>query len=163
MSKGQSVNRPQDSAQLNFVQVPSFESCYPNSTKIYKEVDHNGHILKVPQRRVKLDGGSGHIDLYDTSGPQDVDVRKGLPKIRSPWLESRSPGKVCTQMYYARQGVTTEEMAFCAAREGCDPEFVRSEVARGRAIIPSNKNHPELEPTVIGVLVANASRGFVHG
>jgi len=44
----------------------------------------------------------------------------------------------------------TEEMAFCAAREGVEPEYVRAEVARGRAIIPANKRHKELEPTVIG-------------
>ena len=50
------------------------------------------------------------------------------------------------QMHYARQGIITEEMAFAAAREGLDPEFVRAEVAAGRAIIPSNKRHLELEP-----------------
>ena len=59
-------------------------------------------------------------------------------------------GQVVTQQHYAKAGVVTEEMAFCAAREGMDPEFVRSEVARGRAIIPANKRHTELEPTVIG-------------
>lgn len=53
-------------------------------------------------------------------------------------------------MYYAKRGVVTEEMAYCAAREGLDPEFVRAEVARGRAIIPANRRHLELEPTVIG-------------
>lgn len=53
-------------------------------------------------------------------------------------------------MYYAKQGVITEEMAYVAAREGMDPEFVRSEVARGRAIIPSNKRHTELEPMIVG-------------
>ena len=58
--------------------------------------------------------------------------------------------QVVTQQHYAKAGVVTEEMAFCAAREGVEPEFVRSEVARGRAIIPANKRHPELEPTVIG-------------
>ena len=58
--------------------------------------------------------------------------------------------KVVTQQHYAKAGIVTEEMAFCAAREGMDPEFVRSEVARGRAIIPANKRHTELEPTVIG-------------
>ena len=52
----------------------------------------------------------------------------------------------------------TEEMAFCAAREGMDPEFVRSEVARGRAIIPANKRHMELEPTVIGALMPGLLR-----
>ena len=54
------------------------------------------------------------------------------------------------QMYYAKQGVITEEMAYVAAREGMEAEFVRSEIARGRAIIPSNKRHYELEPMIIG-------------
>jgi len=57
---------------------------------------------------------------------------------------------VMTQMHYARQGVITEEMAFAAVREGLDAEFVRSEIARGRALLPANRNHLELEPTVIG-------------
>ena len=55
-----------------------------------------------------------------------------------------------TQLHFARQGVVTPEMEFVAIREGFDPEFVRSEVARGRAIIPANINHPELEPMIIG-------------
>ena len=53
-------------------------------------------------------------------------------------------------MHFAKLGLITEEMAFVAAREGVEPEFVRSEVARGRAIICSNKNHLELEPQIIG-------------
>lgn len=53
-------------------------------------------------------------------------------------------------MFYAKQGLITEEMLFCATREKLDPEFVRSEVARGRAIIPSNKKHLELEPMIVG-------------
>ena len=55
-----------------------------------------------------------------------------------------------TQLHYARKGVITPEMEFIAAREGLPAEFVRSEVARGRAIIPANINHPELEPMIIG-------------
>ncbi len=55
-----------------------------------------------------------------------------------------------TQMHYARRGIVTPEMDFIALREGLDAEFVRSEVARGRAIIPANINHPELEPMIIG-------------
>jgi len=55
-----------------------------------------------------------------------------------------------TQLYYARQGMVTPEMEFVAIREGMSPEFVRSEVASGRAIIPVNINHPESEPTIIG-------------
>ena len=55
-----------------------------------------------------------------------------------------------TQLHYARKGVVTPEMEFIAIREGFDPEFIRSEVARGRAIIPANINHLELEPMIIG-------------
>ncbi|MYG49042.1 MAG: phosphomethylpyrimidine synthase ThiC, partial [Gemmatimonadales bacterium] len=61
----------------------------------------------------------------------------------------RGTGPV-TQMHYARRGEITPEMAFVAVREGIDPSFVRDEVARGRAIIPANINHPELEPMIIG-------------
>jgi len=53
-------------------------------------------------------------------------------------------------MHYARQGIVTEEMEFVALRENLDPELVRREVARGRAIIPANINHPEAEPMIIG-------------
>lgn len=59
-------------------------------------------------------------------------------------------GRNVTQLHYARQGIVTPEMEFIAIREGVDPELVRSEVARGRAIIPANINHPELEPMIIG-------------
>ncbi|MGI9042209.1 MAG: phosphomethylpyrimidine synthase ThiC, partial [Gemmatimonadales bacterium] len=55
-----------------------------------------------------------------------------------------------TQLRYARRGEVTPEMEFIAIREGVEAERVRSEVARGRAIIPANINHPELEPMVIG-------------
>jgi phosphomethylpyrimidine synthase len=70
--------------------------------------------------------------------------------IRKPWLERRSGDATPTQLYYARRGLVTEEMAYIAERESCDPELVRSEVARGRAIIPANVHHPELEPMIIG-------------
>jgi len=70
------------------------------------------------------------------------------------------PGKTVTQMHYARQGLITPEMEFVALRENLGreprglrpitPEFVRDEVARGRAIIPANVNHPEAEPMIIG-------------
>ncbi len=60
------------------------------------------------------------------------------------------PGHNVTQMHYARRGIITPEMEFIAIREQVDPEFVRTEVARGRAIIPSNINHPESEPMIIG-------------
>ena len=59
-------------------------------------------------------------------------------------------GKAVTQLHYARQGEITPEMEFIALREGVKPEFVREEVAAGRAIIPANINHPETEPMIIG-------------
>ena len=118
--------------------------------------------------------------VYDTSGPYtdpeaSIDVRRGLAELRRPWIAARGPyeetepvrasqpgyrmagqrrvlrgrGPV-TQMHYARKGVVTTEMEFVAIRENVAPEFVRSEVARGRAIIPANINHPESEPMAIG-------------
>jgi phosphomethylpyrimidine synthase len=59
-------------------------------------------------------------------------------------------GRNVTQLHYARKGIVTPEMEFIALREGMDPEFVRSEVAAGRAVIPANINHPESEPMIIG-------------
>lgn len=59
-------------------------------------------------------------------------------------------GENVTQMHYARKGIITPEMEFIAIREGVDADFVREEVARGRAIIPSNINHSEAEPMIIG-------------
>jgi phosphomethylpyrimidine synthase len=69
-------------------------------------------------------------------------------KVRRP-LRAR-PGQRVTQMHYARRGEVTREMEFAAIREGLAPETVRDEVARGRAILPANVNHPESEPMVIG-------------
>ncbi|MEO8030641.1 MAG: phosphomethylpyrimidine synthase ThiC [Gemmatimonadota bacterium] len=72
----------------------------------------------------------------------------GIPdSLMRPVYRGRS---TITQLHYARRGEITAEMEFVALREGLPAEFVRSEVARGRAIIPANINHPELEPTIIG-------------
>ncbi len=60
------------------------------------------------------------------------------------------PGRTVTQMHYARRGEITPEMEFVAIREGLSPQLVRDEVARGRAILPANVNHPESEPMIIG-------------
>jgi len=129
-----------------------FEESFPASRKLYRRVEHEGLVLEVPFRRVELSGDNGHVDLYDSSGPQGGDPRVGLPKLRAPWIERRmktADGNF-SQLHYARQGSVTEEMAFVAAREGCTPEYVREEVAAGRAIIPANKRHLELEPMIIG-------------
>jgi phosphomethylpyrimidine synthase len=66
------------------------------------------------------------------------------PRLRA------TAGRTVTQMHYARRGEVTPEMEFVAVREGMEPTFVRDEVARGRAIIPANVNHPETEPMIIG-------------
>ncbi|MGE2726467.1 phosphomethylpyrimidine synthase ThiC [Mycolicibacterium pulveris] len=115
------------------------------STKIYRELEDGA---RVPFRRVNLSNGE-HFDLYDTSGPYtdpaaDIDLHRGL---------SPRPGVVRdrgTQLQRARAGEITAEMAFIAEREGVAPDLVRDEVARGRAVIPANHNHPETEPMIIG-------------
>jgi len=70
---------------------------------------------------------------------------------RADYLAPRANEPVCTQIHYARKGVITEEMQFVAQREQLDVETVRSEVARGRMVIPANRNHVVLEPMAIGV------------
>ena len=118
----------------------------------------------------------GDTELLD--GPTSLYGRKRLedPKLAELRFDlKRKPrrGKCVTQMHYARKGIITPEMEFIAARENqrmvdglgfqhpgesfgaklprqITPEFVRDEVARGRAIIPANINHPETEPMIIG-------------
>ncbi|WDM31096.1 phosphomethylpyrimidine synthase ThiC [Paenibacillus mucilaginosus] len=72
-----------------------------------------------------------------------------FPGLKRRPLRAKAGSNV-TQLHYARKGIITPEMEYIAIRENVDPEFVRSEVARGRAIIPSNINHPESEPMIIG-------------
>jgi phosphomethylpyrimidine synthase len=74
-----------------------------------------------------------------------------MPPVLAARMKTRLRGTgAVTQLHYARKGIVTPEMEFIGVREGFDPDFVRSEVARGRAIIPANVNHPELEPMIIG-------------
>lgn len=200
----------------------------PGSTKVHVPGERHAD-LRVPMREVALTNGE-QVTLYDTSGPYtdpavSIDVRQGLPALRTPWLASRDDteayegrvlqapddglrrgevderlarlrheasglqrtprrakaGAGVTQMHYARRGIVTPEMEFVAIRENgrrewmaaylgearregrlrgdalgaqipsvVTPEFVRDEVARGRAIIPANINHPEIEPMAIG-------------
>jgi phosphomethylpyrimidine synthase len=122
-----------------------YDQAFPNSKKVYLDGPQG---IQVPMREIALSGGEPPLRVYDTSGPQELDVRNGLPSIRGEWIGSRT--RPLTQLHYARLGVVTEEMEFVAIREGLAPDFVRSEVARGRAIIPANINHPELEPMIIG-------------
>jgi len=118
--------------------------------------------------------------VYDTSGPYtdpeiEIDIEAGIPKSRNKWLLHREENS--TQMSLARKGIITEEMEYIAIRENQNleenskikeghfhkgenfganipdfytPEFVREEIARGRAVIPANIKHPEIEPMIIG-------------
>jgi phosphomethylpyrimidine synthase len=152
-----------------------YGEAFPNATKAY--VEGPGGV-RVPMREIALSGGEPPLRVYDTSGPLGHNVRVGLPPLRGEWIGSRVTGHPSvvslpqddnllsagppvrrsalrtngpvTQLHYARRGEITPEMEFVAIREGLAPEFVRSEVTRGRAIIPANINHPELEPMIIG-------------
>ena len=157
--------------------MPSLESrftgAFPNSSKVHVA----GERVRVPVREIALSEGEAPLQVYDTSGPHGTDVRAGLPPLRRGWVAARGdvaeaapaggahgseqiPASLqrpvvrgagpVTQMHYARKGEVTPEMEFVALREGFEPDFVRAEVARGRAIIPANINHPELEPMAIG-------------
>jgi phosphomethylpyrimidine synthase len=119
----------------------------PGSTRTFLT---DGEI-KVPVRRIAV-AGEPPIDVYDPAGPRGVDPHLGLPKLRQPWIEKRQArgDTNFSQMHYARRGEITEEMRYVALREGVTTDFVRDEVARGRAIIPANIKHPEAEPMIIG-------------
>ncbi|MEW5963783.1 MAG: phosphomethylpyrimidine synthase ThiC [Pseudomonadota bacterium] len=196
----------------------------PASRKVYSSPEDRPDIA-VPLREIALsDPEQPTFRVYDASGPYTedgaaIDVARGLPRIRAPWIEKRAVetytgreirpedngnvtgkaaardfpnkprpmrarhsgsdpiGQPITQLEYARAGIITEEMIYVAHRENLGratalsraeaaiadgesfgaaiptfitPEFVRSEIARGRAIIPANINHAELEPTIIG-------------
>ncbi|MCC7386905.1 MAG: phosphomethylpyrimidine synthase ThiC [Deltaproteobacteria bacterium] len=127
--------------------LPSLEESFPRSRQISV-----GGELRVPMREIQLSGKNPPLVVYDTNGPQGADVRDGLPKRRAEWVKAREArgDTNFSQMHYARRGIITEEMQFIALREGVAPELVRTEVARGRAIIPANKRHLELEPMIIG-------------
>ena len=145
MEERKSLRLASEDAQSIGAAAPLAES-FPSSEKVGRGE------LAVPVRRIQLGGGEPALEVYDTSGPEGVDPRHGLPRRRAPWLARRlaeSDGNV-TQMHYARRGIVTEEMRFAALRENVEPEFVRAELAAGRAIIPANVKHPELEPMVIG-------------
>ena len=133
---------------------------FPASRKIH--VAGQLYPINVAMREISLASPNDPVTVYDTSGPYtdtsvDLDVRVGLPRMRESWVVTGesvprrvSTGGVVTQLYYARKGIVTPEMEYIAIRENLRPEFVRDEVAAGRAVIPSNINHPESEPMIIG-------------
>jgi phosphomethylpyrimidine synthase len=110
----------------------------------------------LPELRKKWILERGDVEEYEGREvkPEDNGLRNGKqPDIIPPF--NRKPlrakkGRNVTQMHYAKKGIITPEMEFIAIRENMDPEFIRQEVAAGRAIIPTNINHPESEPMIIG-------------
>ncbi|MEJ2489500.1 MAG: phosphomethylpyrimidine synthase ThiC [Sulfurovaceae bacterium] len=74
--------------------------------------------------------------------------------MREKWIEKRKEHPVQTQMYFAKQGIITDEMAYVASQEDIDPELLRSEIARGRCIIPANINHKHQKPMAIGMVAS---------
>lgn len=152
---------------------------YPNSTREFLRDKNSGirvpfrrvHLsetLHQPTPGVTLPPNQP-VDVYDTSsvyGDADarINVEQGLEAYRAEWIQqreqdNRATQQGITQLAYARRGIITPEMTFIALRENMGrehldnpitPEFVRDEVAQGRAIIPVNKNHPESEPMIIG-------------
>jgi phosphomethylpyrimidine synthase len=130
----------------------------------------------LPRIRERWLEARGHLESYqgrevrpeDDGAPGPEDARQQFPKVPRP--RRAKPGQLVTQLEFARAGIITEEMVYAAARENLGrspfagdgesfgasipdvvtPEFVRAEIASGRAIIPANINHPELEPMLIG-------------
>jgi phosphomethylpyrimidine synthase len=205
------MNKP--AGKLEAAAIPTGER--PGSKKVFV-AGAAWPDIRVPFREVAVHPSSGEppVTMYDSSGPYTdpaavIDIEKGLPRTREPWVVSRGDveivehprevkpedngfakgdhlapqfsaarrvyraraGAAVTQLEYARRGIVTPEMEFVAIRENlrreaagirdgegfgaeipdlCTPEFVRDEVARGRAIIPANINHTELEPMAIG-------------
>lgn len=106
-------------------------------------IQERGDVEAYEGRSIKPeDNGFRHVD--------DPRIQENVfPELARKPLRAKK-GKNVTQLYYARRGMITPEMEFVAIRENMDPEFVRSEIAAGRAIMPSNINHPEAEPMIIG-------------
>ncbi|QFT87582.1 Phosphomethylpyrimidine synthase [Bacillus sp. THAF10] len=106
-------------------------------------IHERGDVEEYEGREVKAED-NGYKDENDPRANHNV-----FPGLKRKPLRAKKGGNV-TQLHYARKGIITPEMEFIALRENMKPEFVREEVARGRAIIPSNINHPESEPMIIG-------------
>ena len=152
---------------------------YPGSEKVYMQgaiypdvrvgmrlVRQMPTVVMKGEERIETPNPS--IYIYDTSGPYSdenvsIDLEKGLPRLREAWIRVRAEKDADNigQMYYAKKGIITPEMEYVAIRENMNckelgieshitPEFVRREVAEGRAVIPANVNHPESEPMIIG-------------
>ncbi|WP_230632976.1 phosphomethylpyrimidine synthase ThiC [Paenibacillus athensensis] len=131
-----------------------------DTSGLYTDQEQATDIRKgLPANRLAWIIERGDVENYEgrevkpedngLSGPGAKGAAEVFPGLHRHPLRAKS-GRNVTQMHYARNGIITPEMEYIAIRENVQPEFVRDEVARGRAIIPSNINHPESEPMIIG-------------
>ncbi|BFT75540.1 phosphomethylpyrimidine synthase ThiC [Paenibacillus sp. P36] len=131
-----------------------------DTSGIYTDTEQNTNIRQgLPANRLPWIEERGDVEAYEGREVKPEDNGLSSPDARGaaevfPGLNRKplraKPGCNVTQMHYARKGIITPEMEYIAIRENLDSEFVRKEVALGRAIIPSNINHPESEPMIIG-------------
>jgi len=113
--------------------------------KIIRELE-----VTPPEKTIGLSDGQ-NITLYSTCNEKYRNQLHSVPKIREEWIREREAKDIRgTQYQLAKRGIITNEMKYVALRENLHPDFVRQEIAEGRAILPANKNHPEAEPMIIG-------------
>jgi phosphomethylpyrimidine synthase len=143
------------------VRVPVTEVSLSNGEKVrlYDTAGPGSDPLRgLPRLRESWITARDDTEEIDARSVDPVDDGRAAAKfgpLRQPEAGVRPvrrarPGHTVTQLQYARHGEITSEMSFVATREALDPNFVRAEVAAGRAIIPANINHPESEPMAIG-------------
>ncbi|MFI9330579.1 phosphomethylpyrimidine synthase ThiC [Kitasatospora sp. NPDC052868] len=140
--------------------VPLYDTSGPYTDPAYEPDVRRG----LPALRDSWIRQRGDVEEYDgrEARPEDDGIKHTSPRggnLKN--LDAVFPGRprrplrgrggaAVTQLAYAKRGIVTPEMEFVALREGLEPEYVRAEVARGRAVIPVNVNHPEVEPAIIG-------------
>ncbi|MCC6079029.1 phosphomethylpyrimidine synthase ThiC [Bacillus thuringiensis] len=130
-----------------------YDTSGPYTDPAYKVELEKG--LQAPRHSWILERGD--VEAYEGREvkPEDDGVKVAskhtpvFPQMGRKPLRAKQGANV-TQMHYARNGIITSEMEYVAIREGIEPEFVRKEIAEGRAILPANINHPEAEPMIIG-------------
>ncbi|WP_341518798.1 phosphomethylpyrimidine synthase ThiC [Bacillus paramobilis] len=130
-----------------------YDTSGPYTDPAYKVELEKG--LQAPRHSWIIERGD--VEAYEGREvkPEDDGVKVAskhtpvFPQMDRQPLRAKQGANV-TQMHYARNGIITSEMEYVAIREGVEPEFVRKEIAEGRAILPANINHPEVEPMIIG-------------
>ncbi|WP_291105032.1 MULTISPECIES: phosphomethylpyrimidine synthase ThiC [unclassified Dysgonomonas] len=127
-------------------------------------IDISKGLHRLRERWIESRGDTEMLAVFSSDYCNERLADSGLDAIRFPSVnlpKKAKEGKAITQMYYARQGSITPEMEYVAIRENLQneelgipthitPEFVRDEIAAGRAVLPANINHPEAEPMIIG-------------